>query len=670
MHSASFDDPLAPKAQDHDAHAELVLAMGRDPVLAHRFLFKHRHTEELTPAHLDMIRAWHSDERLIEIEGFRGFGKSSIAEEAVIIKALYKRFKNGLVISATIDLACEHLGAIATELISNDKIAAIFGEQVGEMWGADKIVLSNGVCIQAISKGQKLRGTKHNDARPDLLYGDDIEDEEDVRTPKARAALRNWFFRKLLPAMTPPGTYTARVLGTDMDPESLLAEMRRANWLGKKYPLIYRDEDGHERSTWEQRFPLEMCLKMRQGYEQRGALREFLIEFQCEVEREEDKAFKREMFRVEPRVRTWQVVYHMWDPARTVSATAATTGFASWSWFGADLVVWKAYGLKVMPDEVVRRMFDEAEADSPVTVAVEEDGLNEWLKQPIRAEMLRRRMSLPLQAVKAPKGKIDFIKGLQPFFMARELVFAQPLPELASQLLSFPTGAIDIPNALAYALRLRPGAPIYEDFGARHVAEDLRPSPGEPCWLCLNATGGMVTGQLVQVLDGAVRVYADWIREGEPSQVLGDIVAAANLETGKAPRLVAGAQHFDRFHNVGLVQAIKALPADVRQGGRPLDGRRLLAQLMQRERHHMPLVMVGQQAKWTLNGLAGGYARVVLKGGMLADYADEGPYKLIMEALEGFVGLMALGASAEGQDTGAYATASDGRRYQSLIRQR
>jgi hypothetical protein len=58
--------------------------------------------------------------------------------------------------------------------------------------------------------------------------------------------------------------------------------------------------------------------------------------------------------------------------------------------------------------------------------------------QPIRAEQAKRGIMLPIDDQKAPVGKIDFIKGLQPFFNAREVEFVKPLPELQAQLLGFP----------------------------------------------------------------------------------------------------------------------------------------------------------------------------------------------------------------------------------------
>lgn len=655
-----------------DAQRELILALGRDPVQAHTFLFPHRHTDPLTSAHIDFIEWFHSDEEQVEFEGFRGFGKSTLAEEGVIIKALYKRFKNALVISATSDLSVEHLATIATELLSNERINTIFGEQTGDEWSAEKIVLANGVALQAISKGQKMRGTRHKEDRPDFLYIDDVEDDEDVREPKARSKTRQWFFRKLLPACAPPGHYQARVLGTDLDPESLLSELKRSGWVARKYPLLYLGDDGKEHPTWPARFPREVCERIRDSYMRRGAMRDFDIEYQCQVDRPQDKAFAPEMIRVHPHVRTWQAVYQMWDPARTVNESSADTGYAAWSWIGPKLVIWDAYGRKMMPDAIVNAIYQEAEGFDPIWVGVEEDGLNQWLMQPLRQKALHLGRALPIRGVKAPPGKISFIKGLQPFFMAREVEFAKDLPELKQQLLNFPKPPIDIPNALAYALRLRPGAPIYDEFGSRHMTEDMRAMPREPLWLALNAAGGLVSGVLVQSIDGALRVYKDWVMEGDPQSVIHRIVTNAVMEAGQNVRIVCGAVHYDRHNNAGLVQAVKALPAEPWQGTKPEQGRAYLRSILTREHQHMPMLQVNQGARWTANGLAGGFSRALMKGNIMSDVPEEGMYRVVIEGLEAFCGRLAFWLDDDDNrdnETGIAYT-SDGRRYRSAIRAR
>src|SRR6185436_10317583 len=152
----------------------------------------------------------------------------------------------------------------------------------------------------------------------------------------------------------------------------------------------------------------------RAGYERVGELAIWQREMMCQVFSEADRVFTREMIRVSPRERTWQPVYAMIDPARTVGRGSASTGWAVWSWVNNRLVVWGADAQLLLPDEIVALAFDIAERFDPVWVGVELDGLEQFLMQPLRQEMVRRGTYLPVRGIRAPRGKIDFIRGLQP----------------------------------------------------------------------------------------------------------------------------------------------------------------------------------------------------------------------------------------------------------------
>jgi hypothetical protein len=81
-------------------------------------------------------------------------------------------------------------------------------------------------------------------------------------------------------------------------------------------------------------------------------------------------------------------------------------------------------------------------------------------------------------------------------------------------------------------------------------------------------------------------------------------------------------------------------------------------------------VQVSDQARWVLNGMSSGYARVVAKGGGLADYAEEGPYRTLLEGLESFVGLMEVQPDRDDDKWPNYAYTQDGRRYTSALMRR
>lgn len=643
-------------------HAELFKLLHKDRVTCHRLIFPHRHPNITPDFHVEMIHDFHDPKVPKHLDlAFRGSAKSTIIEEGAIIKAGFREFRNGLIIGETYERAAEHLATIKHEIETNEVLADVFGDLIGPTWGDGELVLSNGVRIKAMGRGQAIRGIKYNDMRPDFVMIDDLEDNKSVRTPEGRKNAARWFYTELLPACDV--NRHVRMAATPLHIEAiavgLLADLA---WECRIYPICYLDADGVEQATWPDRYNMPWIEAERRTFSSKGLAREFDMEFMCQARSEEEMSFRAEMFFIEPTVRTWHAVYAMFDPARTTNVNSATTGFACWSWIGPRLVVWDGWGKKLMPDQIVEELFRCNEDYRPVLIGFEEDGLNQWGMQPIRQEQVKRGVTLPVRAMRAPKGKLDFIKGLQPFFNAREVRFAKELPELKKQFLNFPTGEIDAPNALAYALKMRPGAPIYDDFGGRNIGEDLRTSAGKPVYLSLNATRSTVTGCLLQLFDGCVRIYADWVREGEPSAVLEGIVREAQVECGRSVRLVGGPLHFDQFNNVGLKQAAARLPMQLDRAGQPADGRPEIRKMLRAEIRGMPALMVSSNARWTLNAFAGGYARALDKQGQLRDHADEGPYRTLMEGLESFGALMKTGSPEDEDHDRNYAEAN-GRRY-------
>jgi len=254
---------------------------------------------------------------------------------------------------------------------------------------------------------------------------------------------------------------------------------------------------------------------------------------------------------------------------------------------------------------------------------------------------------------------------LQPFLNAGEITFAKDIPAL-KQFLSFPTGKIDFPNALAYAPLMRPGQPIYEDFTRVHVADvDVDSRGGELVFVCLNATAVVTTGVAVQLAGKTLNILADWVREGDPGSALPEIMRDAGMRFGTALRLTAPEQHFRPYQTVGLAAAVRRLPAELARGGDVATGRAVLRALISQQTQGRPLLQVSPQARWTANGLAAGYARATdaRAGGVpVAEEASEGVYRTLIEGLESALA-RTLPASGQEEDQRRYAIASDGRRY-------
>ena len=614
-------------------------------VLAHQVLFPHRHTIETPRFHGDIIRTWHDVSlpfRRILTMAFREAGKSTLAEEVFIIRAWMGLFHNGIILGSTEKRACEKLRAIKYELDSNELGTQLYGDQGGKtasVWNEAEVILANGVRIIAAGRGQSLRGTKHLHYRPDFCLFDDIEDEEHVSTPEARAETYDWFRNVVMPALDRDAL--VRMIATPLDRDSLPMKLKPPDWLVQVFPVEYIDRAGERCPTWPAHKSLAWIDGRKAEEAKQGNLAGYMREYMCVAEDPERKVFKAAMFKVEPRVRTWQPVWAFYDPARSVRASSATTGWAVWSWIGRRLIVWDAGADMLLPDAIVAHIFEVAEKWAPVAIGVEEDGLNEFLKQPIRHEQLRRGILVPVVPMRAPRNKLGFIEALQPYFVSGEATFAKLLPELVGQFLNFPTGRIDAPNALAYAPRMRPGVVIYEDFAAQHVSQDLHLSRSAPVYLALNATLGVTTGVLVQFRNGTLQVFADFVMEGDPGAVLERMVGEARLEAqGGELRLVGGLRHFADYNPVGLLGSVAKLPATLLRGGAENVGRGEIRGLLSQSIRGEPAVQVAPRARWTLNAFCAGYALDIDNKGIERSEARDGVYRVLMEGLEAFASLL------------------------------
>ena len=643
---------------------DVALKLGRDRWLAHQVLFKHRHPDVSPAFHRELIALWHSRTPKALVMAFREAGKSTIAEEAFLIGACYKLFANAIIIGSTEKRACERLRAIKHEIETNESISQLFGPQIGRVWNEAEVILRNGVRIIAVGRGQSLRGTKHLHYRPDFAFCDDIEDKEHVTTPDARDATQAWFMDELLPALD--RNARIRINATPLDRDSLPMRIQKWDaWACRTYPVETFTAQGERAAMWPSRYPLGWVDAKKKEYADAGDLEGYAREYMCVAEDPKAKVFTAGMFHVKPVIRTWEPVYACYDPARTTHKHSASTGWAVWSYSGGSrITVWDAGGEVWKPDQIINHVFQTHDVYQPVAIGIEEDGLNEFILQPLRAEQIKRGVVVPVRAVKAPKSKLDFISGLQPYLNSGELTFAKDLPGLVRQFLNFPTGRIDAPNALAYALRLRPGVVVFEDFANGHVADDLPVRAHVPVWLCLNAGSGLTTGVVCQLVNGALHILCDAVAEGDPGATLSAMVQAVQTEVG-AVRLVAGPDHYLDRDTLGLRGAVARLPAGLRHGGRSEVGRDEIRRLLRAQIKGEPALRVDTRARWTLNGLACGYARNINKTGQVDEDPAPGLYATLLAGLESFTALLKIGTLSESRPN--VRVTEGGQRYVSAL---
>ncbi len=165
---------------------------------------------------------------------------------------VFKKRTYPLIVSETLGQAESFIQSIKAELESNERLKQDFPGVCGDgpVWQSDTIVTRNGVKIQGVGSGQKLRGLKHGSRRPDLVIGDDLENDESVESPEQRKKLSNWFFKALMKIGAKYTVYI--VVGTILHAEALLSDLlERPGWKGHKFKAVLKFSQSKLWEQWE-----------------------------------------------------------------------------------------------------------------------------------------------------------------------------------------------------------------------------------------------------------------------------------------------------------------------------------------------------------------------------------------------------------------------------------
>lgn len=625
--------------------AATLRVISEDRALASAMVFPHRHPQTSPPFHVEIMDLWRSQDEFVLIEAFREGAKSTLSEEFLLLEACFANFGYCIILGETYTKACQRLEAIKFEAVKNMKLLALFGKLkvAGNVWNENQIELMNGVMIEAHGWEEEIRGFKWHDLRPDRAYLDDIENAERVKDKAAVDKSMRKLVLELMPAMDKEKG-KIRVTGTPLAEDCMITRLRaNPDWTSRSYPICNGDIDAPDtKALWPERYPIEWIRKKRDQAERAGQLRGFLQEYMLMAIGSQDKPFESEHIReiaIDPF--PWLPKTLIVDPARTANINSSDrTGRVVVSRMGTRVYVHASSGEYWKPDAIIADAFDTSRRFDGAAVAMEKNSLDEWLLQPMRAEMLRRGESLPLKPIQAPqdRSKEQFIMGLQPFFEAGDIVLVGGQgqhAQLVAEILNFPSGKRDILNALAYAQRVFSGVPVYEDFGQYNLTSEYEPSARDALALAFNASGSETTAVLVAVEGERLVAVADWISPVPPSQAVPDILQLVRAAFPRA-RLTAWlpADVMDQQERLPLMAAMRAAKLQPMRAAYPTMARGALSPLIRTESKGKRLLLIDSNARHAMNALAGGYCFPMMKNGQQSSEPERGPHRTLIEGLE------------------------------------
>lgn len=220
------------------------------------------------------------EKKFLAIIGFRGSAKSSFGSLAL---PLWTALEGGaqfiIPFSDTASQARLTISNIRYELENNETIKQDYGDvsegiSKQKEWTQNNLLLKSGVRIMSRSRGQRIRGLRHRQFRPDLVIIDDPEELEKVQQKEYRDKTERWLRSEVIPAIEETSARLI-VIGNVLHTDAIMARLKTDPiFTHKEYPLI--DKQGGV--TWLGKYPNGAALKHQEQKVGRTAwLREYLL---------------------------------------------------------------------------------------------------------------------------------------------------------------------------------------------------------------------------------------------------------------------------------------------------------------------------------------------------------------------------------------------------------
>ena len=426
--------------------------------------------------------------------GPRGHAKSTnLTFKGTMHSTLYGYKHYPIIISDSSEQAEGFLDNIRVEFEENTAILEDFGVLAGSVWRSNVLLTKTNIKIEAIGSGKKIRGRKHRNWRPDLIILDDVENDENVRTPEQRKKLKDWFDK----AVSKCGDdYTDIIyIGTLLHYDSLLAktltnpayrsikykaviQFSQADDLWQQWETIFTDLSNDDRESealaffqahkeamlegtqvlWEEKLSYYDLMVMRVSEGEAS----FNSEEQNEPINPDDCLFMEEWFDYYN-----EAEVNFGDPAFDFFGFIdPSLGKTKRSDFSAIVTLAKHKGsgyMYVVDADIERRHPDRIIADVLAKerwlrasfghgyrkLGAETNQFQWFLKEELAKASAKAGLYLPIEEVQQTSDKVMRIQTLQPDVKNKYIKFNRRHKRLLEQLTQFPMGAHDDgPDAL------------------------------------------------------------------------------------------------------------------------------------------------------------------------------------------------------------------------------
>lgn len=460
---------------------ELMARFERYPLIfAHAFC-PHHFPLSAPELHGQLISSAVS-ERYLAVAAPRESAKSTILAFVYAFHCItFKRKRFIVIIGNTFKKASMHLDAIKKEISENDLYHKFFpGISITKDAEGDSIIRhSDGFETKVLCRGVdqigSIRGVKFGAYRPDLIIGDDMEDDELVKNPIRRRDLQDLFDEALIPAGQ-RGICQYIFIGTVLHDDCQLSKLVSNNHYPEYKKLFFKALQDDGTSLWPEKWSPQDLKAL-----EKAKPSTFAKEYQNDPASASNTRFKKEYFRY---YTSSGSSYHLLDQeGRTVSSgpfsscKAAIACDLAWkenrdSDFcvvmpglltpESDILIYPYFCDKgVRPDKLAEILFSyvqklEALTNSIVPIGFEKamlENVTQWI---LKKEMRTRNKFLITKELKWDSDKISRIENrLQPRYSQGVIYHTRSMGDLENQLERFPSGTNDdLPDSVQGLVQL------------------------------------------------------------------------------------------------------------------------------------------------------------------------------------------------------------------------
>lgn len=469
-----------------------------------KFFLSHYHHQPPSLLHLWLSEKLDSITRKrgshLAIQAPRGEAKSTYCSLFYPLRCALEHTEDYIIIcSDSSDQTKKLIAHIREEVEENHLLAQMYPEAMSRVRAnAHRIVFGNGVVIEGLSTGQKIRGARKRAKRPTLIIIDDPEAEDNKISPTLSAQTKDWFDNAVLKAGEPGTNFI--VLATALYRDSLSMSLQgKAGWISKTFTAIVRwPEQMALWNEWEKLYTMpaftererelidkksDAFLKANWKELHRGAIvswpeRNSLVDLMKERATQGHAAFEAERQNnpINPDDREWPPEYfdlHIWcDELPNVTAYDVRLAYldpskgkeSRFGDFGASVFIGSIGRMLYIDAELVKKpanllvegFVDFCDRHHVDVAALESNGFQELLA-PMFYDVQGRGFTTPLHLIHNARNKEVRIREITSYLAQKRMKFVKNKMTmlLVQQLQDFPLADHDDgPDALAGCLRL------------------------------------------------------------------------------------------------------------------------------------------------------------------------------------------------------------------------